>query len=171
VTKKGFVFMILTKSELLKKIDTAFPSRDMPVLAELSFHKEGCHQCDDLREDVEFYRGKSIGGETIRLVHQEMSQLSAKAWQWILPFYIKYCLTDKGEYSRMETEFLIYSLSPAQKFELETSERLSLLTFDQINVVICFFELCLKQDHWRDLFSDDIDQAINYLKKIQKKAM
>jgi hypothetical protein len=161
--------MLIINLELFDKIDFAFPFVEMPSIGELSFHKEGCHFCDELTVDLDLYRGKDIGGEAIRLVHQEIPHLSAKALQWILPFYLKYCLTAEGEYNQMETEFLIYSLRPHHEYRLETTQRLSLLTREQTSIIIIFLEWCLEQEYWKEYFIDDINQAIQFLRKILSK--
>ena len=151
---------------LSKEIEEAFPLVEMPLDSELSFHNDGCLECDDLRKDIEEYRGKDITGEVIRLVHQEMSLLSAKTWRWLLPYYLKFCLTPEAEHNRMETEFLIYSLAPDLKFQMETLQRLSLLNDRQINCLIHFLEWCSIHEYWKEYCPDDINKALNFVKNI-----
>ncbi len=98
--------------------------------------------------------------------YRQMSQLSAKAWRWILPHYLKFCLTPEAEYNRMETEFLIYSLGPTLEFQKETLERLSNLNKAQIDCLIHFLEWCLSQQHWKEYCPEDIERAINFLRTI-----
>src|ERR1051325_5267742 len=112
---------------VLKRIEGAFPSVDMPLRSELVFHVRSCMQCADLVEDLEQYRGKDVDVNLIRSVYQEMPHLSAKAWRWLLPNYLRFCLTDEAVYSRTETEFLIYNLGPDLQFQVETKQRLSAL--------------------------------------------
>jgi len=152
---------------LLKEIESVFPFVDMPGKNEFLFRKNGCFECDGLQSDLEGYRNKEITGEAIRLVHQELSNLSAKGWQWILPHYLRFCLTPEAEYNRMETEFLIYSLSPLPEFEQDTLLRLSLLDKEQINCLMHFLSWCENQQHWKDYCLEDIGRAQKFLSSIK----
>ena len=149
---------------LLKRIGSAFPSVDLPLRAEIAFHPRGCAQCADLVEDLEPYRGKDVDVSLIRSVYQEMPHLSAKAWRWLLPNYLRFCLTDEAVYSRMETEFLIYNLGPDLRFQVETTQRLSGLSFDQVSCLVEFLEWCLDHEYWSEYCPEDITKAIGFLK-------
>lgn len=151
---------------LLKEIETAFPIVEMPSENALLFHKDGCHPCADLRIDLEEYRNKDITGETIRMVHQELYHFSAKALLWILPYYLRFCLTPEAAYSKMETEFLIYNLNPAPEFQQETLERFSKLNKVQVNCLIYFLEWCFIQKHWKEYCPRDIEMGIKFLQSI-----
>ncbi len=152
---------------LLKEIETAFPFVEIPHKSELMFHKDSCFECDDLLEDIEQYRNKEITGNAIRLIHQEMSKLSAKAWQWVLPHYLRFCLTSEAQYNQMETEFLIYSLAPTWDYQAATLQRLSLLDASQIKCLIHFFEWCLIQEYWQEYCPEDLNRAIQFLGSIE----
>jgi hypothetical protein len=154
-------------SALLKEIESVFPFVDMPEKNEFLFHKNGCFESDGLQNDLEDYRNKEITGDTIRLVHQELSSLSAKVWRWILPHYLRFCLTPEAEYNHMETEFLIYSLSPSSKFKKDTFLRISLLDKDQINCLIHFLMWCENQQHWKGYCLEDISKAKKFLSSIK----
>jgi hypothetical protein len=152
-------------NKLTKEIEATFPLVEMPSRIELSIHKENCPECDDLVDDIDQYRDKEITGDAIRLIHQELSLLSAKAWQWILPHYLRFCLTSEAEYNRMETEFLIYNLSPSDRYHEDTLQRLSLLNKDQLNCLIHFLEWCEEQQYWKSCCADDIWRAKSFLSK------
>lgn len=156
----------MNTNSILTEIESAFPFVEMPLGIELSFYKDGCFECDRLRDDLEQYRGKEITVEAIRLIHQEMSILSAKAWQWLLPHYLRFCLTPEAEYNRVETEFLIYNLGPALEFQKDTMQRLSLLNRDQINCLIHFLEWCANHQYWKDYCLEDINKARKFLSKV-----
>jgi hypothetical protein len=151
---------------LVNEIDLVFPFVEMPPSAELTFHKVGCTECDYLRDDLEMYRSKEVTGELIRFLHQEMSHLSGNAWRWILPHYLKFCLTPEAEYSRMETEFLIYGLGPDLKFQAEARQRFSMLSNAQVNCLIHFLEWCLNHPYWKDYCSSDIDRGLDFMKSM-----
>jgi hypothetical protein len=110
---------------LLKEIDNVFPGIAKPKGLDLTFHKVGCMQCQDLREDFFQYTDANLPPEAIRYLHQELSCLSAKGMLWVLPSYLKYCLSDAGRYSGMETEFLIYNFHTDLKYQKDTLKRFS----------------------------------------------
>jgi len=151
-------------SRLAEEIDLAFPIVEMPKGKELPFQALDGLEAEHLVNDLEQFRGKPFEGAAIRLVHQEMSHLSAKAWRWILPHYLRFCLTPEAEYNRMETEFLIYSLGPDLPFQRDTLQRLSLLTAVQIECLVHFLEWCLDNKYWRDYCPNNITKAIDFLR-------
>ena len=136
----------------------------MPPRSELPFHERGCARCEETANDLEQYRDKEIDGYAIRDVHMDLSRLSAKAMQWILPHYLRYCLTAEAIYNGMETEFLIYSLRPGLQFQKETLQQLALLTSDQIRCLIHFLQWCSNQEQWQPGYVEDIRQALNFLR-------
>ena len=148
---------------LLHEIESEFPLVEMPPDIELSFHKIDCAQCEYLRNDLSEYRNKEITGKEIRSIHQEMSCLSAKAWRWILPHYLKFCLTPEAAYNTMETEFLIYNLGPDLKYQKDTLQRLSQLSKNQISCLIHFLDWCSNQYPWKDYCPEDIAKARSFL--------
>jgi hypothetical protein len=149
---------------LAQEIDEAFPFVDMPPIAELI--ARDCTDCEYLAEELERYKGRDINGDAIRLVHQELSHLSAEGWRWILPHYLRFCLTAEAEYNRMETEFLIYNLGPDLEFQTDTTQRLSLLTTDQISCLIDFLAWCQNQEYWKEYCPDNINKAIGFLRTL-----
>jgi hypothetical protein len=158
----------VTAEDLLIEIANAFPPMEMPSSDELSFHAHGCHECQFLREDLEALRGKPIDGELIRLIHMEMSCLSAKAWRWIAPHYIRYCLSPEAYYNATEAEFLVYNLGPEDRFKVETLQRLSLLDTKQIHCFIAFMEYLSNHEHWSEYFPENICRASCFLEAIEQ---
>ncbi len=156
------------KSEDLKKeIEAAFPFIEKPKGLAISFHKDDCHQCGYLRDDLEQYRGGELPQEAIREIHQEMSSLSALGWRWALPSYLRYCLTEEARYNQMETEFLIYNLAPMFKYQKETLQRLVALTQEQIACLIHFLEWCQADEYWGQYCPEEISLGIAFLSTIR----
>jgi hypothetical protein len=151
---------------LLKNIEQVFPFVEMPPKDDLVFKKNDNVEFEDLREDIEQHRGGEISSEFIRLIHQELSLLSAASWQWLLPYYLRYCLTVDAEYSRMEVEFLIYSLGPVDEFKDDTVERLSRLNQHQVDCIVSFLQWCFDRQFWREYCGDDIERAMRFLLSI-----
>lgn len=151
---------------LLAEIETAFSVEEMPRTEELTIHPEGCGECKDLREDLEAARGEANTDAVIRLIHQDLQCLSDKALRWILPHYLRYCLSDKGQKSRMETEFLVYHLSPAGEFREEALKRLAFLREEQIECLLHFLDWCSAHPHWGEYFPEDLEKAKEFLREI-----
>jgi len=127
------------KDNLSKAIALVFPVIDMPISGDLTRHEDSCYDCRHLRKDLEDYRNKDVTNETTRLAHQELSHFSAKGLRWLLPHYLRFCLTTEAEFTRMETEFFIFHFSPSAEFQTDVSEQLRGLDRDQINCLIHFF--------------------------------
>ncbi len=161
----------MDKSSILEEIEAAFPFVEMPSESELAFHLNGCRDCDDVREELEHYRGKEITGKAIRAAHRYLSTLSAKATRWILPHYLRFCFTAEAEYNRMETESLIYSLGPGPGAEVleEKLQRLSMLNADQITCLIHFLEWCLGDEYWSQYCPEDIELGLSFLADVLRR--
>lgn len=158
-----------SEPSLLAEIETAFPVEEMPRTEELTVHPDGCGECKYLREDLEDARGKPITGEVIRLIHQDLACLSVKALRWILPHYLRYCLSDEGQQSQMETEFLVYHFSPAGEYREETLQRFAFLREDQIECLFHFLDWCCAHPHWGEYFPEDLQKAKEFLRELLRK--
>ena len=156
------------KDYLLNEIKKHFPFIEMPSNDELMFHDDNCEECKLLKNDIENFRGKKITGEFIRLVHQELSLLSAKTWAWLLPFYLRFCLTPEAKRNQMEIEYLIYNLSPQKEFEKDTVMRLSNLSDIQLLCLTHLLEWLLGDEYWGDFFKEDINTALTFLTTMNK---
>lgn len=151
---------------MANEIEQAFPFVDMPSFAEIPNHDQGCHECSQLAEDVDALRGRPIGGEEIRQLHQELSHLSAKSWQWLLPHYLRYCATPEAEYNKFETEFLIYSLSPLERFEGDANNRLKFITDSQIQTLLNLLRCFSTDEYWGKYCPAELQRGISFLKKV-----
>ena len=153
-------------ADLVVEVDTVFPPVAKPQGLDLSFHRSGCAKCDFLRKDLGDFNGPELPAEGLRHIHQDMSCLSAKAWRWVLPSYLKHCLS-ANDVLRDETEFLLYNLGPEPKFQEETIERLALLNVQQIDCLIHFLEWCAAHPYWSRYCDDDIARAATFLRTLR----
>ncbi len=154
--------------QLLREVEEIFPFVDKPLGLELSFHKDDCYSCTALREELEPYNGKEIPPNALRLIHQEMSCLSAKGWSWVLPSYLRYCLTKGARNNEMEIEFLIYNFGPDDEYVCHVLERLSDLSEGQIRYLEKFFSWLEGQIQWSKYHREDIEKAIEFLRNFEK---
>ncbi|MDM5178635.1 hypothetical protein PO883_15660 [Massilia sp. DJPM01] len=157
----------MTTEALLAEISIAFPPVKMPGKSDLRFHRDSCFHCDYLARDLETFRGKPVGAAVIWVLHRELSSLSAKGWAWALPHYLPFCLSPEAQDKRTETEFLLYSLAPVEKFEAETRVRLSALNGPQVTCLVHFVEWCKAHPHWGTYCPSEIEDALNFLKRMQ----
>jgi hypothetical protein len=155
-----------SKMNLLEEITIVFPSKVMPQTGDLIVNKGRDSECNYLREDLDAARGQPVTGAVIRLVHQELTCLSVKALQWILPYYLRYCLSDDGQESRMETEFLIYSFSPLEEFKEAALQRFTFLQRDQIVCLLHFVDWCSAHPYWGEYFPEDLQRAREFLRSL-----
>jgi hypothetical protein len=150
---------------LLEDISAVLPPVAKPARGEIAFHKNGCDQCNYLREYLDQYQGDTLPNEAIRYLHDEWSCLSAAATRWVLPSYLTRCLT-QDLYDPLETEFLIYALGPEPKYELETTQRLSKLSHQQIGVLQNFLTWCREHAHWSTYCPDEVARATAYIDRL-----
>lgn len=152
--------------ELLVEIQSVFPLVEMPSRSQLASHAESCHGCEEIVDNLEAHRGKSIGEAVVRLVHQELVHLSAAAWRWLMPHYLSYCLSPRGEFTQMETQFLVLHLGPKAEFAQDTIGRLSLLNASQIGCLIHFMERLASDPYWSAYCPENINAALEFLREI-----
>jgi hypothetical protein len=151
------------------EIERAFPLVEMPPPEAIRYHPTGCWQCDELAAYLEDHRNNRAGGFTlIDTVWQEMSCLSAQATRWILPHYLRYCLTPEAQEEEMKLENFVFQFSLGKNAEKETPGQFSLLTGEQIRVLIDFLN-CLRtsDDWWVETFTEDLDAGIAFLQELQ----
>ncbi len=157
----------MNEQALKNEIEHVFPFIEKPQGISISFHEDDCSQCGYLREDLSVYLDPELPMEGIRDIHQEMSCLSAEGWRWALPSYLRFCFTKEAVENGMETEYLIYNLSPAAKHEAETTERLSALSDDQISCLKHFLEWCKEHEYWAEYCPSEIEAGIEFVSKIR----
>lgn len=158
--------MSIDKEKCSSEIKMVFPLTKMPENSELTFHSNGCRECDELKYILEGFRGKEVTGEVIGALHQSLSLLSPKSYLWILPYYMSYCLSSEAEYNQMEAQFLIYNLRPSATFLDDTKCRLSLFNPDQIQCIREFLNWCRGRDAYKE-YCKDIDEAIIFLQNLK----
>ena len=150
---------------LLQEIDALLPPVPKPVGTAISFHESECAHCEYLRNYLAQYTAPELPDEAIRYLHQEMSCLSARGWRWVLPSYLRRCLT-QDLYDPVETEFLIYRLGPSAEHENEMRERLSALSQQQVGCLAHFLEWCRAHPHWSEYCGDDIERARAFIRSV-----
>ena len=148
---------------LLAEVKAVFPPEEMPLPAELTISEDGWGECIGLRDDLDAVRGEPITSEIFRLIHQDLRCLSEKGLRWILPDYLRYCISAEGQRSRMETEFLVYYLSPNLRYRDQALLRLRFLSRDQIECLYHFLDWCSDHPHWRDYFPEDLQKAKEFI--------
>lgn len=152
---------------LLSEVERAFPYVEKPRGPDLSFHADGCGLCRYLREDLELYSGRELPPQALRTIHGDMSCLSAAGWSWVLPSYLRHCLTVAGTSNDPETEFLIYNLSPPPEDRAQTTERFGALDEEQLACLVHFLEWCGAHAHWSDYCKDDISAALLFVRELR----
>jgi hypothetical protein len=152
---------------LIQEIENCFPYVEKPQGLALPFHRDGCHQCEFLVEDLAPYKEQKVSEKGIREVYTEMSCLSAKGWRWVLPSYLRECVLFVEE-SRDFTEFLIYNLCPAEAHTQGAIERLSELNQAQLNCILSFLNWCQSSEHWGSKYCPEkVAEAVVFINKLK----
>ncbi len=154
----------MNTDNILNIIESAFPFVEKPIGMALSFHKDDCLHCKFALRDIEEYSEKEIPREGLRKIYCEMSMLSAEGWRWVLPSYLRFCVSHKNLNRDDETEFLIYNLAPDEKFYAETIERLAALNALQIECLIQFLEWAKEHEHWSTYCAEEIEKGLDFLR-------
>lgn len=156
----------MNESDLLKEIEEVFTFVKPPPIEDFVLHGDECAECSYLKKDLEDILVSEVTEKTIRFFHQELYHFSAKGWRWVLPYYLRYCMTPEATYNQSEIEFLIYNLRPSEKFENKTKQQLSELNKDQIFCLIHFMDWCSAHAFWGEYCPEDIRKAKLFLSKI-----
>jgi hypothetical protein len=151
---------------LRREIEELFPMVSTPDPIEQVLHDPQCPECSELANDLHS-SPYCLGGALVRKLHQELSHLSATGWKWLLPIYLRYCLSDEAIYNRFETEFLIFNLSPSARFEEDTRRRLELITGEQLQVLIDLLTWLYSDEYWEDRWGERIKGGVNFLTSLR----
>jgi hypothetical protein len=157
-----------SSAELLLEIESILPPVSKPSGSNLSFHPTECMQCEFLRNDLKEYDGQVLPERAIRWLRGELTLLSAQGWRWVMPSYLKHCVTQDPNYDPMETEFLIYSLGPDQEHEEDAVKRLADFTQAQLQLLSHFLEWCAEHPHWSVYCPDDVAKAQSFMAKLMQ---
>ncbi len=161
----GAIAVVTGANELAAEIDRIFPYVDMPERGAFPIG-ETDWEIEALLDEVDTWRGKAITSRLIYYLHQEWYQLSAKAWRWMLPHWLRFCLTPKAAHDGMAIEWLVYSLRPGEAWADRTRKQLGLLSAPQIECLIHFLEWLSRHPRFGDYFPEDIAQAILFLQSL-----
>ena len=148
---------------VLAIVERAFPYVERPAEAEIPFHMDACSNCEMVIRDLRNYPGEQLPFSAVRWFHSDLSSLSAKATAWILPVYLRFVLTAEDARDPLPTQFLIYNLSPAPEYEVETRTRLSMLNIDQLEALQAMVGYWKRDPHWSDFSGDSLDRAADFL--------
>jgi hypothetical protein len=159
---------VTDRNAIADEIESRFPFVDRPLDSQLCLHPDA-PTCSELLRSLGELQHRELRVGEIRVVHQLLNQLSPRALLWILPSYLRYCVTAEAEYSRMEVEFLIYSFGPELRFQQDAVKRLSLLSRGQIECLIDFISWCLANEFWRSYFEEDLRRAQTFLRTLTQR--
>ncbi len=152
---------------ILQEIESTFPYVEMPV--ELTKRSPRFIESYELDQDIDEFRSHPLTAQAIRAIHRYLPVLSAEAVRWLLPYLLRFCLSDQGkQFSRNETVSLFSFLSPRPEFADETRLALSLLTTAQISCLKHFLEICLEDKYWDEFLLEDIGRGIAFLNSVDQ---
>lgn len=159
---------VMDARTVLAEVEAVFPPVEMPASNDLVPESPRYIESEEIRRDLDELRDSPVDNKVIRTIHRYLPVLSAKTTRWILPHFLRFCLSEAGQqFSRVETASLIYAFSPAAPFEANTIERMALLSDDQILTLVHFLEWCASDSYWLDSEPERVGEGIAFLKKIR----
>lgn len=155
--------------QLIDRIDQAFKAANFPRKGDLVDGSLSQQDCGfEVAADLELWREKNPDESLLREMHQELRKLSPDATRWIVPHYLKYSITEKAKYTRMETSFFALSLvSHSDEERQKIVKRLSSMSGEQIECLTDVLEYLSVESDWAEYMGDDIAAALATLRSIE----
>jgi hypothetical protein len=149
---------------LRQVIEEAFPKTSMPEPSSIfdASHPEHASLTIDMIE----IKGK-LGSNFARSIHQELRWLTPIGFLWAMPYYLDFCLSEEGQYSSAETQFLVFLFAPEHEYFKKELSRYDFLSTNQLLAISLFFIWCkgnnalgLLNNEYLDAANQFIDQAL-----------
>jgi hypothetical protein len=109
-------------SELLAKIEDAFPPMDMPPIGSVTVHDGGswleksiCPDCDYDQKQFADWDQKITSGQLDAFPVCDVFCLSAIGMKWALPHYLRQCIAN-GFYDDQMKDRLVFTYIPSENF-------------------------------------------------------
>lgn len=160
---------LVDQAEIRALVEQIFPFMPRPGLSELSFHGDDCAHCEVSRKFLSEYTGSELPTSAVRYLFDELSTLSPKGFEWVLPSYLRHVL-DEPDGLNSSTEYLIYNLGPNPECEEETALRLSRLNDKQIQCFIKLIEHWRQSPFWGEYCPEELAHAAQFLLRRIKSA-
>lgn len=145
---------------LRQVIEEAFPKTAMP---EPSSIFDDCHpEHASLTADMTEIKGE-FDSTIARIIHQELRWLNPIGFVWVMPYYLDFCLSEDGQYSTAETQFLIFLFSPESKHREKELARYDFLSADQLHAISLFFVWCKEHNDLGLLSIEHLDAANQFI--------
>jgi|JI6StandDraft_1071083.scaffolds.fasta_scaffold32615_4 hypothetical protein len=155
--------------QLIDDIDQAFKKVEFPLEYELV--DSTLPQQDSglqVAADLECWRTRAPDENLLREMHQELRKLSPAATRWIVPYYLRYALTEQAKYSRMEISFFVLSLVARCKEDVQQiATRLSSMSTEQIRCLAKVLEYLGADTDWAEYMGEDIEAALATLRSLR----
>jgi hypothetical protein len=150
---------------LLAEIDAALPQVPKPLPERLVFHAQGCGQCEMLRKDLCDFSEGALTDQEISFLVDELSKLSPESTRWVMPSYLRRCVTQDLTDPR-ETEFLIYNLAPAAAHEGDTLAQFAALGALGASCLLHFLDWCQDHPHWSQYCASELPVARAFVNRL-----
>jgi hypothetical protein len=156
--------------ELIDRIDQAFKSVRFPRKGDLIDGSLSPQDCGfEVAADLELWREKNPDESLLREMHQELRKLSPDATRWIVPHYLRYSLTERAAYTRMETSFFVLSLAAQSDEDMrQIAERLSSMSGEQRECLAEVLKYLSVQSDWAEYMGADLEAALDTLRRIER---
>jgi hypothetical protein len=139
----------ISEQLIIEEIDKAFPPVDMPVRQKLYCSDGQLRDPDQLEEDLDCFRRKLVNRELFYWVHDELILLSPETWRWLIPNYVKFCLTREGYYNEFPEQpanALIWVLGCESAESTQLELRLAFFNKGQLGCLLKFVDWWTKSE-------------------------
>jgi hypothetical protein len=158
----------VTFADVITAIEESFPFVARPPNEQLMEHPTGCILCDCEREWI-MARSEphpaELSEDAARGASLELSCYSASGAKWLMPSLLRCALSESNSSDPLVAERLLYSF--AYRSALNFQERLTLMSSDQIAVIIKLFVFQRDRTVLRKRFRFELLKAIAFLRSLQ----
>ncbi len=151
----------LSKNEVLKLVEDAFPFVDRPTDNELYIVEDGDLLRGIIGSNISNYTGSELSYEGVISLYDEFSSLSQKAVQWVLPSMLRIILTGRDRSDNLHGSLPWY-LEVKEPASSKSAFDFSWLSKAQINALNCLLEFL------SEVYDDDVVLAQEALSELDK---
>lgn len=155
---------------LREEIENAFNFVAKPAHGVFLVRRDNRYDCQYVTDALDAYNEMELPPQALRYLHSDLFCLSPIGFRWVLPSYLRYCVSDTAILYRdelLETEFLIYHLSHDSQYQAEVMQQLAIMNSQQIDCLISFVGWC-KEGDWGEYYSDHLAKAHAFLITLRK---
>ncbi|MCE0556492.1 DUF6714 family protein [Motilimonas sp. E26] len=148
-----------TQEMLLEYLDIAFPYVPKPSENDLLIFSDEDIPCRCIRLAMKSYQDERLPKSGVRYLHSELSNLSSKGMQWLLPSYLRAAICCEDQFDTLTSE-VIYDFELSSDASLRS--RYAFLNKEQIHCLAAIFE------YLSEIHGHRIAEALDKLERLSE---